>query len=258
MAAARPLIGIPADRRMVGAHPFHMVGEKYARAVLEAADALPLVIPSLAEELRLDDLLGRLDGILFTGSVSNVEPHHYAGTPSEPGTLHDPARDATTLPLIRKAVEAGVPVLGVCRGFQEMNVAFGGTLHQKVHEVPGYSDHRDDTTQPLEVQYGPAHEVILERGGLLWPLAGGDRIQVNSLHSQGIARLGPNLVVEARAHDGLIEAFHVRNAPRFAVAVQWHPEWKVMSNPFSRALFAAFGSASRERAVEVKGYRYGE
>jgi len=233
---------------MVGAHPFHMVGEKYARAVLEAADAIPLLIPSLAEELRLDELLERLDGIFFTGSPSNVEPHHYDGTPSEPGTLHDPARDATTLPLIRKAVQAGIPVLGVCRGFQEMNVAFGGTLHQKVHEVPGYSDHRDDTTQPLEAQYAPAHEVRLERGGLLWPMAGADRIQVNSLHSQGIARLGPDLVVEARAPDGLIEAFHVRNAPRFAVAVQWHPEWQVMSNPFSRALFAAFGSASRERA----------
>jgi putative glutamine amidotransferase len=233
---------------MVGLHPFHMVGEKYARAVLEAAGALPLLIPSLGEELPLDELLQSLDGILFTGSLSNVEPHHYAGAPSEPGTLHDPERDATTLPLIRSAVQAGVPVLGVCRGFQEMNVAFGGSLHQKVHEVPGYDDHRDDTTQPLEVQYGPAHEVILEPGGLLRTMAGADRVQVNSLHSQGIDRLGPGLVVEARATDGLIEAFRVRNAPRFAVAVQWHPEWNVMSNPFSRALFAAFGAASRERA----------
>jgi putative glutamine amidotransferase len=248
MASARPLIGIPADRRMVGPHPFHMVGEKYARAVLEAADALPLVIPALAEELRLDELLGRLDGILFTGSPSNVEPHHYQGNPSDPGTLHDPERDATTLPLIRKAVHAGVPILGVCRGFQEMNVAFGGTLHQKVQEVEGHSDHREDHSQPLEVQYGPAHEVVLEKGGLLRALTDRDRIQVNSLHSQGIARLGPNLVVEARAPDGLIEAFHVSGARHFAVAVQWHPEWQVMSNPFSRALFAAFGSASRERA----------
>jgi putative glutamine amidotransferase len=225
-----------------------MVGEKYARAVLDAADALPLIIPSLAEELRLDDLLGRLDGILFTGSPSNVEPHHYAGSPSAPGTLHDPARDATTLPLIRKAVQAGIPVLGICRGFQEMNVAFGGTLHQKVHEVPGYSDHRDDESQPLEVQYGPAHDVVLEPGGILRGLASTDRLRVNSLHSQGIARLGPGLVVEARAPDGLIEAFRVANAPRFAVAVQWHPEWQAISNPFSKALFAAFGSASRERA----------
>jgi putative glutamine amidotransferase len=132
-----------------------------------------------------------------------------------------------------------------------MNVAFGGTLHQKVHEVPGYSDHRDDGSQPLEIQYGPAHDVILEQGGLLRGLADSDRIRVNSLHSQGIDRLGPGLVVEACAPDGLIEAFHVPNVPSFAVAVQWHPEWNVMSNPFSRALFAAFGAASRQR-VEAK------
>jgi putative glutamine amidotransferase len=123
-----------------------------------------------------------------------------------------------------------------------------------VHEVPGYDDHRDDTTLPLEVQYGPAHDVVLEPGGMLRAIAGSDRVQVNSLHSQGIDRLAPGLAVEARATDGLIEAFHVRDAPRFAVAVQWHPEWKVMANPFSRALFAAFGAASRERSSrKVKG-----
>jgi putative glutamine amidotransferase len=248
MAPARPLIGIPADRRMVGAHPFHMVGEKYARAVLEAAEAAPVLIPSLAEELGLDELLQRLDGLLFTGSPSNVEPHRYAGPPSAPGTLHDPARDATTLPLIRKAVQAEVPVFGICRGFQEMNVAFGGTLHQKLHEVPGHLDHRDDETQPLEVQYGPAHDVTLEPGGLLRSLSSSDRVRVNSLHNQGIDRLGGELAVEARAPDGVIEAFRVRAARRFALAVQWHPEWRVMSDPFSRALFAAFGRASRERA----------
>jgi len=249
MAPARPLIGIPADRRMVGAHPFHMVGEKYARAVLEAAEAAPVLIPSLAEELGLDELLQRLDGLLFTGSPSNVEPHRYAGPPSAPGTLHDPARDATTLPLIRKAVQAEVPVFGICRGFQEMNVAFGGTLHQKLHEVPGHLDHRDDETQPLEVQYGPAHDVTLEPGGLLRSLSSSERVKVNSLHNQGIDRLGAELAVEARAPDGVIEAFRVRAARRFALAVQWHPEWRVMSDPFSRALFAAFGRASRERAT---------
>ena len=249
MASARPLIGIPADRRMVGAHPFHMVGEKYARAVLDAAGGAPVLIPSLADELGFDELLQRLDGLLFTGSPSNVEPHRYEGPPSAPGTLHDPARDATTLPLIRKAVAAGVPVFGICRGFQEMNVAFGGTLHQKLHEVPGHLDHRDDESQPLEVQYGPAHDVTLEPGGLLRSLAGQERVTVNSLHNQGIERLGAELAVEARAPDGVIEAFRVRAAHRFALAVQWHPEWAVMSNPFSRALFAAFGQASRERAT---------
>jgi len=246
--AARPLIGIPADRRMVGAHPYHMVGEKYARAVMDAAEGAPLLIPPLAEELKLDELLERLDGLLFTGSPSNVEPHHYDGPPSAPGTLHDPARDATTLPLIRRAVEHGVPVFGICRGFQEMNVAFGGTLHQKLHEVPGYLDHRDDETQPLEVQYGPAHEVRLEPGGMLRALAASDRISVNSLHSQGIERLGEPLAVEARAPDGVIEAFRVSGARTFALAVQWHPEWRVMTNPFSRALFAAFGQAAVERS----------
>ncbi len=248
MAAVRPLIGIPADRRMVGKHPFHMVGEKYARAVMVASGAAPLLIPALAEELRFEELLERLDGLLFTGSPSNVEPHRYQGEPSAPGTLHDPARDATTLPLIRKAVAAGVPVFGICRGFQEMNVAFGGTLHQKLHEVPGNLDHRDDESQPLEVQYGPAHDVTLEPGGTLRALSATERVRVNSLHSQGIERLGEELEVEARAPDGVIEAFRVRAARVFALAVQWHPEWQVMNNPFSRALFAAFGQASRERA----------
>ena len=183
-----------------------------------------------------------------SSSTERSSPHHYAGPPSVPGTLHDPARDATTLPLIRAAVERGVPVLGICRGFQEVNVAFGGSLHQRVHEVPGYLDHRDDERQPLEVQYGPAHDVTLEPNGLLSRLAGAERVRVNSLHWQGIERLGPGLQVEARAPDGLIEAFRVAQAPSFALAVQWHPEWQVMSNAFSRALFAAFGAACRARA----------
>jgi putative glutamine amidotransferase len=247
MALARPLIGVTADRRMIGLQPHHLIGEKYARAVLEAASGIPLLIPALAEELGLDELVNRLDGLLFTGSISNVEPHHYAGHPSAPGTLHDPERDATTLPLIRKAIAAGVPVMGICRGFQEMNVAFGGSLHQNLHEVPGYLDHRDDESQPLEVQYGPAHEVTLEQGGVLWRLAGTNRLTVNSLHHQGIDRLGKGLVVEARAPDGVVEAFRVQDSASFALAVQWHPEWQATSNPFSRALFAAFGQAARER-----------
>lgn len=248
MSFRRPVIGLPADRRMIGRHPFHAVGEKYIRAVIEAAGAIPFLIPSLGEALDLDEVLERIDGILFTGSPSNVEPHRYEGEPSAPGTLHDPHRDATTLPLIPAAVTHGVPVLGICRGFQEMNVAFGGTLHQRVHEVAGMMDHRDDESQPLEAQYGPAHEVRLEPGGLLHQLAGTDQVRVNSLHSQGVDRLGADLAVEARAPDGLVEAFRVKSASRFAVAVQWHPEWQVMSNTFSRAIFAALGAASLERA----------
>jgi putative glutamine amidotransferase len=243
----RPVIGIPADRRMIGAHPFHAVGEKYIVAVAQAADCLPLVIPVLETPLDVTEVLAHVDGIFFTGSPSNVEPRHYAGDPSSPGTLHDPHRDATTLSLIPSAIAAGVPVFGACRGFQEMNVAMGGTLHQHVHELAGFADHREDKDQPLDVQYAPAHDVILEPGGLLAKLAGADRVRVNSLHAQGVDRLGPDLAIEARAPDGLIEAFRVNGAPTFALAVQWHPEWRVMTSEFSRALFAEFGRAARQR-----------
>lgn len=242
------MIGIPADRRMLGAHPFHAVGEKYILAVTEAAGGLPFLIPSLGDRLDIGQLLAQVDGILFTGSPSNVEPYRYDGEPSDPGTQHDPERDATTLPLIPAAVAAGVPVFGVCRGFQEMNVAYGGSLWQKVQEQAGKLDHREDKAQPLEVQYAPVHEVELVEGGMLRALAGAGRVRVNSLHAQGVRMLAPGLAVEARSPDGLVEAFRVADAPHFALAVQWHPEWQVMSNSFSRALFAAFGAASAERA----------
>jgi putative glutamine amidotransferase len=247
MNSKRPVIGIPADRRMIGAQPFHAVGEKYLTAVLEAADAVPLIVPALASEIRLEELLERLDGLLFMGSPSNVEPHRYGGEPSDPGTWHDPHRDDVTLPLIPRAVEAGVPLLGICRGFQEINVAFGGSLWQKLHQVPGHLDHRDDPQQSLEEQYGPAHEVVLEPGGILRRLAGTDRVTVNSLHTQGVRELGKGLSIEARAPDGVIEAFRVQAARNFALAVQWHPEWRVGANPFSQALFAEFGAACRRR-----------
>lgn len=246
MSRRKPLIGIPADRRILGPHPFHCVGEKYIAAVAEAADAIPLLIPALGTR-DFDELLATLDGILLTGSPSNVEPAHYAGPASDPDTLHDPHRDATTLPLIPRVVDSGLPLFAVCRGFQEMNVAFGGKLWQKVQDVPGLNDHRENKEDPLDLQYGPAHEIELVRGGLLHGLADTDRVVVNSLHSQGVQTLGEGLEVEARAPDGLVEAFRVRAAPGFAVAVQWHPEWQVMRNPFSRALFAAFGAAARTR-----------
>jgi putative glutamine amidotransferase len=244
----KPLIGIPADRRILGLHPFHCVGEKYIRAVAEAADAVPVLVPALGDEVDLDAVLGGVDGVLLTGSPSNVEPARYAGASSEPGTLHDPHRDATTLRMIPHVVEAGMPLLAICRGFQEMNVAYGGTLWQKVQDVPGMLDHREDKEAPLAVQYSPAHEVELVAGGTLRSLAASDRVRVNSLHSQGVERLGSGLEVEARAPDGLVEGFHVRSAPGFALAVQWHPEWQAMNDPFSRALFAAFGRAAREHA----------
>ena len=248
MRRLKPLIGIPADRRLLGLHPFHCVGEKYIEAVARASEAIPVLIPALDQLIPIEELIEQVDGLLLTGSASNVEPHRYAGPASDPDTLHDPHRDALTLPLIPLAVATGVPVLGVCRGFQEMNVAFGGTLWQKVHEVPGLEDHREDKQASIDEQYGPAHEVELVRGGVLSRLAGAERVTVNSVHSQGVRELGGALEVEARAPDGLVEAFRVRDSRDFALAVQWHPEWQVMSNPFSQALFAAFGAAARTRA----------
>ena len=247
-----PVIGIPADRRLCGNHYFHMVGEKYISAVAAGAQALPVLVPALGSELDLASLLASCDGLMLTGSPSNVEPHHYGGPASTPGTLHDPSRDATTLPLIPRAITAGLPVLAICRGFQEMNVAYGGTLHQQLHEVGGFTDHREDESMPLEVQYGPAHEVLLEPGGMLREIAGRDRLEVNSLHWQGVATLGQGLKVEARAPDGVIEAFRVADAPSFAIGLQWHPEWQFEHNPFSRALFAAFGAASRRRSASAR------
>jgi putative glutamine amidotransferase len=248
MLSKRPVIGIPADQRMIGKHAFHAVGDKYVRAVLEAADAIPFLIPALGESLGLEELLDNLDGILFTGSPSNVEPYRYNGVSSVPGTLHDAARDATTLPLIPRAIAEGIPLFGICRGFQEINVAMGGTLTQRLQEVAGLLDHRDNPEQPLALQYAPAHDVTLEPDGLLSRLAGRTHVRVNSLHAQGVEYLAPDLIVEARAPDGVIEAFRSKDTSRFALAVQWHPEWQVMGDPFSRAIFAAFGAASREHA----------
>jgi putative glutamine amidotransferase len=247
---AKPIIGVPADRRVIDPHPFHMVGEKYLAAIVEAAGALPLIVPALADVLDIDEILSIVDGLFLTGSYSNVEPHHYDGEPSDEGTLHDPHRDAITLPLAKRALESGVPLLAVCRGFQELNVALGGTLHQKVHEVAGYHNHLENKEDPLDVQYGPSHEVNLVDGGVLRELYGKDRVAVNSLHAQGVARLADGVSIEAVADDGLIEAFRVDSADAFALAVQWHPEWQVMENEFSTAIFKAFGDACRQRARE--------
>ncbi len=243
-----PLVGLPTDHKILGPHPYLTVGEKYVRAVVDGAQALPVALPTLDPPLPWRELLERLDGIVLTGALSNIEPHHYGDEPSYEGNLHDARRDASTLPLIPLALEMGVPLLAICRGLQEVNVAFGGTLHQKVHEQPGFMDHREDPQAPLDVQYGPAHAVSLLPGGLLAGIAGGGEARVNSLHGQGIARLGQGLVVEATAPDGLIEAFR-HDGDGFLLAVQWHPEWKVAENPFYLGIFRAFGAACRARAA---------
>lgn len=245
--ARPPLVGVPTDRRPIGSHPFLMVGEKYLRALVEGAGCVPLLWPSLTPALPVEALLDTVDGLLLTGAVSNIEPHHYSDEPSWEGNPHDAARDGTALPLVRAALAAGVPILAICRGFQEVNVALGGTLHQKVHAVPGLMDHREDTSAPLEMQYGPAHPVTLAPGGLLASF-GEAAPWVNSLHGQGVRRLAEGLVVEATAPDGLIEAFRHEGAS-FLLGVQWHPEWRVTEQPFYAGIFHAFGQACRARAA---------
>ncbi|MBM7062463.1 gamma-glutamyl-gamma-aminobutyrate hydrolase family protein [Pseudomonas sp. UL073] len=246
--ARLPLIGVTACTKQIGLHPNHIVGDKYVRAVVEGASGLPLVIPALGELLDLPTLLESLDGLLFTGSPSNIEPHLYGGPASAPGTPHDPARDQTSLPLLRAAVAAGIPVLGICRGFQELNVAFGGSLHQKVHEAGPFMDHREPENEPVDVQYSPRHPLQVQPGGVLAGLGLPREIRVNSIHGQGVDRLAPGLRVEALAPDGLIEAISVEGADSFALGVQWHPEWQVRANPEYLAIFQAFGEACRKRA----------
>lgn len=244
----QPLIGVIACTKQIGLHSYHVAGDKYLRAVAEGAGGLPLIIPALGELIDRAQLVQRLDGLLFTGSPSNVEPHHYQGAASAPGTPHDPARDRTTLPLIRAAVTAGVPLLGICRGFQEMNVAFGGSLHQRVHEAGPFMDHRENEDDVLEEQYRSRHTLHVQPGGLLDRLGLPKEIQVNSLHGQGVERLGTGLRIEGLAPDGLIEALSVVDAPSFALGVQWHPEWQLRDNPHNLQLFRAFGDACRQRA----------
>jgi putative glutamine amidotransferase len=244
----RPLVGLPACLREFNGWLFHACGEKYLTAVVLGAEAMPVVIPALGSDHDIPGLVSRLDGLMLTGSPSNVEPHHYEGPASMPGTKHDPYRDATALPLIREAVRAGLPLLAICRGIQELNVALGGTLHQRVQELPGKLDHRMPQGEGREAQYAPRHLLKLTPGGCLAVLVGQTEIMVNSLHAQAIDRPAPGLTVEAVSPDGIIEAVSVKGARAFAVGVQWHPEWKVLENPISTALFRAFGDAARARA----------
>ncbi|KAF0864862.1 gamma-glutamyl-gamma-aminobutyrate hydrolase family protein [Pseudomonas sp. LD120] len=247
-----PLIGVTACSKQIGLHAYHISGDEYVQAVASAARGVPVILPSLAQLLSPSDILDGLDGILFTGSPSNIEPFHYQGPASAPGTAHDSARDAATLPLLSAAVEAGVPVLCICRGFQEMNVAFGGSLYQNVQEVEPFMDHRHQEVpgQSLDAWYAPAHDLLIQSGGLLAGLGLPEKIQVNSIHAQGVERLAPGLRVEAQAPDGLIEAISVGAGKAFALGVQWHPEWQVSSNPHYLAIFQAFGDACRKRAKQ--------
>ncbi len=251
----KPVIGIVADVHTGGKHALHAVQQKYLDAVTGGADAIALMLPALIDRpgaawtdpADLAQLLGMLDGLFLSGAVSNVEPRRYGAALENPNSPADPARDAVSLSLVEMAVARGLPVLGVCRGFQEINVALGGTLHQAVHAVPGLRDHRENPALPVDGQYEPAHDVRFTPGGLLQTISGMAGGRVNSLHGQGVERLAPSLAVEAVAPDGLIEAFRLDRADRFVLGVQWHPEWEFRDDPLSIAIFRAFGAATRRK-----------
>lgn len=243
---SRPVVVIPACTKVIEEDIFDAVGRKYSAAVAEVAECQPLLVPLGAGTTDIGAMLEIADAILLSGSRSNVAPEHYGKeVPIKPDSL-DPLRDALTLPLIRAAVERKTPLFAICRGFQELNVALGGSLHQAVHDVNGHKDHRARQDVSLDEAYGPVHPVSLR--GKLRDWVGRDEIMVNSLHWQGIARLADGLKPEAFAEDGLIEAVRGPDEAAFCLGVQWHPEWSAKSNEVSTSLFRRFGAAAKGRA----------
>lgn len=243
--ALAPLVLVPVCNRQVGLSEMAVIGKTYIDAV-RFAGARALVIPD-ADAADIVPLLDLVDGIFLPGSPSNVHASEYGQEVQGTDQMFDTQRDSLTLPLIRTAIDLGVPLLAVCRGFQEFNVAMGGTLHQKVHEVPGYMDHRSASEESMEEKYALAHEVELAAGGMLEEWLVQKTWMVNTIHWQGIDRLADGLRAEAFAPDGLVEAITVPGAKAFNLGVQWHPEWKVEENDLSRCLFGKFGEACRER-----------
>lgn len=240
------VVGIPACAKLVDGQVRHDTPGRYAAAVFGGSGALPVMIPPMGEAQLA--VLDRLDGLLLSGSPSNVHPSHYAGGESETPEKHDPERDATTLRLIPAAIARGMPVLAICRGIQELNVALGGTLHQRVHVQPGRMDHRGGTGT-FEQRYAPRHPV--EVSGHLARILGTGSVMVNSLHGQAIDRPAPGLAVEAMAPDGTIEAVRLERAP-WVFGVQWHPEWNYANDTASVALFRAFGEACRAYRANMR------
>jgi putative glutamine amidotransferase len=244
------MVWLPMDHRLLGSHehqtPFLVLGDKYARAVKLAAQAQPILFP-LADVQQIPHLLSLVDGVMLTGSRSNVHSSHFGEDLADPSLPLDRERDALTLSLVTACIDQAIPLLGVCRGFQEINVALGGTLHQQVQDVPGLMDHREPADTSIDGQYAPSHEVNFVKGSVFSAWAGADSARVNSLHGQGIGKLAQGLRPLGHAPDGLVEAFGVDGAQAFAYAVQWHPEWNCMETPFYRAIFEAFGQACRAR-----------
>lgn len=242
---SRPLVLLTADVKVIDGYTFHAVNELYSVPVAEVSGCLPLLLPPMSDRIAIDDVLDQADGVLATGSRSNVHPTHYGVAETEETEPHDPERDDMTLPLIRAAIDRGTPLLAICRGIQELNVALGGTLLSEVQTHEGRMDHRASTDAPIDERFALKHSVAITEGGCLGRIVDADAIQVNSFHRQAIGRLADRLLVEAVAEDGTIEAVSVKDAPGFAMGVQWHPEYWAKTDPPSRAIFEAFGDAAR-------------
>ncbi|RWR29570.1 gamma-glutamyl-gamma-aminobutyrate hydrolase family protein [Sinirhodobacter populi] len=243
---ARPVIGIIGNRGLINnRYPVHEGGQMNSCAVAHVADCIPMLIPADPDYMSIGELLDVCDGFLLTGGRPNVHPSEYGEEESPIYGTFDRARDAITLPLVRACVERGQPFLGICRGFQEVNVAMGGSLHPEIRELPGRMNHRMPPDGTMEEVFALRHKVTLTPGGQFARLFGADEVMTNTLHGQGIHRPGARIVIEGTAPDGTPEAIYVKDAPGFTMAVQWHPEWNADSDPVSRPLFTAFGDAAR-------------
>ena len=245
MTCKRPVIGIIGNSAFLGEdYPVHAGGTMNCEAIGRVAGAVPLIIPSDPALVSVAELLELCDGFLLTGGRPNIHPEEYGEAETPAHGDFDRARDAMTLPLIRACVARGQPFLGICRGFQEVNVAMGGTLHPEIRDLPGRMNHRMPPDGTVEEKFALRHPVRLTPGGVFARLLGADEVMTNSLHGQGIARPGPRIVIEGVAPDGTPEAIYVKDAPGFTLSVQWHPEWNAAGDPVSRPLFEAFGRAA--------------
>ncbi len=245
----RPVIGVSGSHLLIeGAYTVQAAGMRNLQALAEAADCLPIVVPGMPDAAEISELMELCDGFLLTGARANVHPSHYGEPPTEKHGAFDEGRDGVVLPLITTAVDLGAPVFGLCRGIQEMNVAFGGSLHPEVRELPGKMNHRMPKGETdAEVIFRKRHKVRFIEDGIFARLLGTTEIVTNSLHGQAIDRPGPRIVIEGRAEDDVVEAISVREAPGFALGVQWHAEHDAVADPVSKALFRAFGDAARAR-----------
>ena len=249
---SKPIVAVPADIRTFDGTNWHAVQHQYVRAALNVADVMSFIIPAFESGNDTDALLDRVDGLMVTGSATNVHPSLYGREATEADAPFDPARDATTLPMIRHALDRGMPVLAICRGLQELNVALGGTLAREIQEQPGVWDHRRPENVDRDGMYAIRQEVQVKEGSCIARYLGAGSIQVNSLHRQAIGATAPRLQVEATAPDGTIEAVSVIDAKGFAIGVQWHPEYWAETDSPSRALFEAFGDAVRAYAASKR------